>query len=505
MHVVIQAGGKGTRLEGLTHNRPKCIVPVNNRPMIFWAFEAFKEHEITVICDYKQEALTRYLASFGRQYKVKVIAAGGTGTASGIGAAVSTIEDDEPIAVVWCDLLFSSDWQLPEFLQQPKLDGNYVGLSGSFPCRWSFEEGHFKHVASSSKGVAGFFVFKNKKELEQVPTDGALVPWLMASGIAFEPFYLEGITEVGTVKAFETFNKPAVCRPFNEVLFNEETVQKRGIDEQGRKIAIDEVAWYRHVSALGFSSIPKILSYEPLIMERIKGRNIWEYDCLTFSEKKQVINSIITGLKSLHSLEPTCPAITSDLEENYINKTFSRLEKVEDLVPFAKDEYIKINGRYYKNIFFDREALAITLRKYYPREFHLIHGDPTFSNMVYDRIHGNVFFIDPRGYFGKTKLYGDTDYDWAKVYYSLVGNYDQFNRKKFALSINKKDVELAVKSSNWEDMDEYFFDHLDGVSKTKIKALHAVIWLSLTTYTWEDYDSICGAFYNGILKSADFL
>lgn len=121
MHVVIQAGGKGTRLEGLTHNRPKCIVPVNNRPMIFWAFEAFKEHEITVICDYKQEALTRYLSSFGQQYKVKVIAAGGTGTASGIGAAVSTIEDDEPIAVVWCDLLFSSDWQLPEFLQQPKL------------------------------------------------------------------------------------------------------------------------------------------------------------------------------------------------------------------------------------------------------------------------------------------------------------------------------------------------------------------------------------------------
>lgn len=505
MHVIIQAGGKGTRLEGLTRNRPKCIVPINNRPMIFWAFEAFKEHEITVICDYKQEALTRYLAAFGRQYKVKVIAAGGTGTASGIGAAVSAVEDDEPIAVVWCDLLFSSNLELPEFLQQPKLDKNYVGLSGTFPCRWSFEDGQFKHAASSSKGVAGFFVFKNKKELEQVPTDGALVPWLLASGKAFEPFYLEGITEVGTVKAFETFNQPAVCRPFNEVLFNEETVQKRGIDEQGRKIAIDEVAWYRHVSALGFGSIPKILSYEPLIMERIKGRNIWEYDCLTLSEKKQVIDSIIAGLESLHSLEPSCPAITSDLEENYINKTFSRLEKVEDLVPFAKDEYIKINGRYYKNIFFDRETLAVTLRKYYPREFHLIHGDPTFSNMVYDRIHGNVFFIDPRGYFGKTKLYGDTDYDYAKVYYSLVGNYDQFNRKKFALSINKNDVELAVKSSSWEDMEEYFFDHLDGVSKTKIKALHAVIWLSLTTYTWEDYDSICGAFYNGILKSADFL
>ena len=28
--------------------------------------------------------------------------------------------------------------------------------------------------------------------------------------------------------------------------------------------------------------------------------------------------------------------------------------------------------------------------------------------------------------------------------------------------------------------------------------LHALIWLSLTTYVWEDYDSICGTFYNGL-------
>ena len=31
MHVIIQAGGKGTRLESLTRNRPKCLVPVDNR------------------------------------------------------------------------------------------------------------------------------------------------------------------------------------------------------------------------------------------------------------------------------------------------------------------------------------------------------------------------------------------------------------------------------------------------------------------------------------------
>jgi hypothetical protein len=43
-------------------------------------------------------------------------------------------------------------------------------------------------------------------------------------------------------------------------------------------------------------------------------------------------------------------------------------------------------------------------------------------------------------------------YDWAKLYYSVAGNYDRFNLKDFRL----------------------------------------------TTYAWQDYDSVCGAFYNGL-------
>ena len=124
---------------------------------------------------------------------------------------------------------------------------------------------------------------------------------------------------------------------------------------------------------------------------------------------------------------------------------------------------------------------------------------------MFDTFDMKAILIYPRGYFGKTKLYGDVDYDWAKLYYSLHGEYDQFNRKKFTLDIREKEVELAIKPNNWADMEEYFFDLLPEVSRYKIKLLHAIIWLSLTTYAWEDYDSICGAFYNGIIKLGDVL
>ncbi len=59
------------------------------------------------------------------------------------------------------------------------------------------------------------------------------------------------------------------------------------------------------------------------------------------------------------------------------------------------------------------------------------------------------------------------------------------------------EVRLSIASNGWEDMEGEFFS-LTGSDEHEIKLLHAVIWLSLTTYAWQDYDSICGAFYNGL-------
>ena len=95
-------------------------------------------------------------------------------------------------------------------------------------------------------------------------------------------------------------------------------------------------------------------------------------------------------------------------------------------------------------------------------------------------------------------------YDWAKLYYSIVGNYDRFNLKEFGLDIGKEGIELNISSNHWEDMEEDFFE-LTKTDPEEIKLLHAVIWLSLTTYAWQDYDSVCGAFYNGLYYLEDVL
>ena len=36
-----------------------------------------------------------------------------------------------------------------------------------------------------------------------------------------------------------------------------------------------------------------------------------------------------------------------------------------------------------------------------------------------------------------------------------------------------------------------------GLSEPHLMSILGIIWLSLTTYAWDDYDKVCGAFYKG--------
>ena len=216
---------------------------------------------------------------------------------------------------------------------------------------------------------------------------------------------------------------------------------------------------------------------------------------MSYEDKRQILKRLIEALQQIHRLE-CVPADSFSMKEAYFNKTMKRLKAIEDLVPFAREERICINGKVCRNVFFHMRELEKKLEEITCEKFYFIHGDCTFSNLML-RQDGSPVLIDPRGYFGFTELYGDVRYDWAKLYYSIVGNYDRFNLKDFRLEIGERAVFLEIASNHWEDMEEDFFV-LTGAKKEEIELLHAVIWLSLTTYAWQDYDSVCAAFYNGL-------
>ena len=497
-YVIVQAGGKGTRMGHLTRNKPKALVPIDNLPMIFHLFRKYSDKKFIIIGDYKFEVLASYLKSFATvDYKL-INAQGKTGTCSGIKQALEHIEANKSFMLIWSDLVLPKNFSVDNYS-----NGNYVGISKGFPCRWSYSDNQFNEISSKENGVAGLFLFENKHLLAGIPEEGEFVRWLKGKNINFDTISLYGTNEYGIL---ESYNKLQVmkCRPFNKLTVGNGYIVKEGIDEQGKSLAIKESQWYDKVKDYNFTNLPKIYSLVPLKMELIEGKNIYEYDSISFDNKKQILIQIIDCLKSLHKIGK----ITSDEKnfyEAYIGKTLTRLKVVRDLVPFAKNEFIKINGRQYKNVLFFFDVLETKLRKYFPSEFVFLHGDCTFSNIMLNK-NGTPVLIDPRGYFGNIQFFGDSAYDWAKLYYSLIGNYDQFNLKRFDLNIKENEVEFIIQSSNWEDCKELFFQLVgDEICEEQMDLIHTIIWLSLTTYAWQDYDSICGAFYNGVILAENLI
>jgi aminoglycoside phosphotransferase len=338
-----------------------------------------------------------------------------------------------------------------------------------------------------------------------VPESGELVRWLSEQGKTFGMVGLSGTREFGILEEYKKIAMPKF-RPFNKITVDGEVLTKEPVDEQGVKLAKREVAWYEKAKNLNIPELPKIYNTRPLQMEFIHGKNI--YDCdYSYEEKKKLLKTLVDALKVVHN-SGACPADSFSIQEAYFNKTMSRLSKIQALVPFAMDEYIKINGKKCRNIFYHAKELEEKLDalKVNCKEFAFIHGDCTFSNLMV-REDNTPVIIDPRGYFGFTELYGDERYDWGKLYYSIVGNYDQFNLKRFLLEIGdtpEEGVKLTIESNHWEELEKDFFK-LTGAEENEIKLLHAVIWLSLTTYAWQDYDSVCGAFYNGLWYLEDVL
>lgn len=502
-YIIVQAGGRGSRLEYLTANKPKALVPVENMPMIFHLFNKFPKKKFIIIADYKKEVMHRYLKAFAK-VDYEVIDADGSGTCAGIQQALQIIPDEKAFMLIWSDLILDKDFMLPNDYQ----DGNepineYVGLSQTFTCRWKYEKQKFEEERSEKYGVAGFFLFKNKESLRDVPREGELVRWMHGQNIMFQPWGLAGTREFGLIEEYEKLELDK-CRPFNKIEIDGEVLTKTAVDEQGEKLAIRENAWYEKAKELEISILPHIYQTKPLKMEYILGNNIYECD-MSIDEKRKLLHTLIFELKKLHNSEATEPDENS-IKEAYFSKTMSRLSKIEELVPFAKDETITINGKSCRNVFYHMDEFEKKLDSLLCDRFCFIHGDCTFSNMMV-RENCEPVLIDPRGYFGFTELYGDPRYDWAKLYYSLVGNYDQFNLKRFRLDIGAnahEGVNLVIESNNWEQLEDDFFEFTEA-NKEEIKLLHAVIWLSLTTYAWQDYDSICGAFYNGLWYLEDVL
>jgi hypothetical protein len=158
-----------------------------------------------------------------------------------------------------------------------------------------------------------------------------------------------------------------------------------------------------------------------------------------------------------------------------------------------------VNGKKCRNVFSEKYQGTIEslLPHLQPDFFCPIHGDATFSNtLVDDKLRS--WFIDPRGYFSKSGIMGDPWYDFAKVYYSAIGGYDAFNRRKFKLHIDHETIEVLYEEPLYSGTALDIFSDYFGKDLARIEVLHGLIWLALSGYAKDDVDSVIASFYLGL-------
>ena len=487
-YVIIQAGGKGTRMGRYAENKPKCLVPVKGIPMIMNTIEKYKDKEIIIIADYKEDVLEKYLTNFCKHNFI-ICQTTEQGTAGGLSRVMeSAIPDNEPFILTWADLFFE---ETPEFEFDKEL---LVGLSDTFKCRWKLEDNQFVNEASTEVGVAGFFVFKNKERFNKLTVSKSLVRGFLSENYTkdeIESFVMTNCFEVGEIDKYENILVNEINhRFFNEVIIEGDKVTKRCLDSNYEDVHNKEKLWYNAVGDR-LENIPKVHSYDPLTMERIGGEHLWNIK----ENKKELIENYCDALDSLHNIAEV-ESSTEDMIDVYLNKTRNRVEEVRSLIRDIDEPMVKINSRMCINPLCDEDYFEKHIRKISNADkFHIIHGDNTFSNTIADK-NNKIWFIDPRGVFGSTPIYGDRRYDYAKLYYSAYGNYDSINSKQYKIQLDKKNVVLKIKSNGYEEFADLIIKR-SGVPKAELQIIHACIWFALTGYVKEDYDAILFAFYKG--------
>ncbi len=121
MKALILAGGAGTRLRPITHTRAKQLVPVANKPILFYGIEAMVAAGITeigvIVGDTRDEVM------------------GALGDGSQFRAAISYIPQDEPLGLAHCVLIareFLGDDDFVMYLGDNLLEQDLAAFTAAF-------------------------------------------------------------------------------------------------------------------------------------------------------------------------------------------------------------------------------------------------------------------------------------------------------------------------------------------------------------------------------------
>ena len=204
---------------------------------------------------------------------------------------------------------------------------------------------------------------------------------------------------------------------FNDISIHNNEFHKKAKNELGKYKINHEISFYLYVKHTNFP-MPKLLLHQDgfLSIEYINHART-----LIDVIDESMINTIKHHLQAIHNVKKQIDQATllSVLNAETNLKIMKRYHEYDWTImkPIRTVNHIQIRDVYYYcDIIHNKLKELLKDRDYYS----IVHGDIHLGNILLDPSN-NMYFIDPKGFFGNTDLYGIHEYDYAKLMFGISG------------------------------------------------------------------------------------
>ncbi|AFF28213.1 gp215 [Sphingomonas phage PAU] len=563
-HVVILAGGLGSRLHKFTANLyPKILISMGNETMLdklvnyYSVYKDLKSFNIVVSTEENQRLISNYLNryhsnAFGKNTKIDVL------LYKKLDGSFNTIynlfkgQGLKNVVFNWSDIIPTSH------LQVTKLLTNEFKIITDVQKRHrmgiEFRQGTrtyevVKYSKDDMKGnIPGYFfigdfdsifdhVFVDNLRLyhnlsPEIDLMDALEAQIEKNRCIVSTNEIDFI-DIGDVEKYEKYMETISLetRYFNSLEITENTVRKKALNEKGMSVIDNELNWYSTVGRFfpdtkNRPAIPRISNIQKnydypqgeqkfhsieFSMNRIDGKTVDEYLWNDPLEMYNVLRLFDTEISKFHNIEQSNKPEKRWNEHHmheYFKVTYQRLDEIFFMLQ-ADVHHFKIGDKIHSFKGDTIHLLEHTMKYLYDayskseaNEWGLIHGDPNTSNVMISNDGTEMFFIDPRGLFGHSLMFGDIYYDWAKFIYGLQG-YSRFNLDKtFELHYDEHSKTMQV------DFFKYGIYDIDTVLHTvkqirpdldikRLRVIVGLIHVKLAQYIRNNPSKMYATYYYG--------
>jgi hypothetical protein len=558
MDLLILAAGLGSRLSKFTHDKiPKYLINIDNNTGLYYIINYWAKYceNIYLVINSKYNNITEfYIENILSEHssKIKIINYDkNDGTAYTINYIINNDLSSKHIkhlVISWCDLYPTEPINFKKLNKDRFEDNNIFIFTYGNQCRYllnSDNEIIFRENECNGN-IIGIYYIQNYKQfmLDDNCKNNDIVNYLNIIG-KLNNFEINNIIDYGDeeklLKIYENVSKSKStleCRYFNNLtIVDENKILKKGVTDKGKDIIKYERGWYEYINNLNNGEInniiPKIYNlFEFAILMEYKdgyiplykyflnyeneinkiddySKSICNIDNYSKSIKEAeynvnkitILKNILNKVNILHNIDhKTISKINffSNIKKEIYDKLYDRKKIIDKFINYFGE--IKIVNGVYINTFDDIiEKCKKLITQYYNAidefKYNIIFGDCQFSNILINPDNINdIIFIDPRGYFGESKVFGPCEYDYAKILYGISG-YDRFNFSNFnikKIDENIKSIEFEIKGFVYEKkiINKYF----NKIHKTFL----VIIWLSLAEYNKNNIWKCLASYYYGL-------